>query len=171
MRLLRRPLQHALLALAGVSGCTSVRSSPANAEAAVGTELAREYGAIVEGFKRNDPSAWIARLAPDFRLILFNGAVQSREWAVDYVRNNANVFHVDSLSMTVTSVRPEQDRWIATVRQLSSRTFSDSTGAHRLEVGAMQIEAWSRMPSGWMLRSVQEKEVLYLRRDGVPPSR
>lgn len=103
----------------------------------VKTELAREYAAIVRGFRENRPAAWIDRLAPEFQLTLFNGSVQSRKWAVDFVTSNANVFRIDSLSMRIKDLTQSGSRWIATVEQLSSRTSADSTGTHRLEVGAI----------------------------------
>lgn len=149
--------------------------SPASCTAHIGqdgqdrdvkTELEREYAAIVRGFKENRPAAWIDRLAPEFQLKLFNGSVQSRKWAVDYVSANANVFRIDSLSMSIKLLIKSGPRWVATVEQLSSRTWADSTGTHRLEVGAIQLETWGKTAEGWKLFVVQEKEVLYLRRDG-----
>ena len=137
----------------------------ADGESSVRAALEREYAAIVGGLLRNDPSPWIERLGPDFRLILFNGSSQSREWAVSYVKNNANTFHVGALTMRIKTLQPAAGRWVATVEQLSSRTWSDSVGPHRLEVGAIQLETWERRDSRWQLTSVQEKEILYLRRD------
>ena len=137
----------------------------AESESSVRIALEREYAAIVHGFLRNDPNPWIERLGPEFKLILFNGSTQSREWAVSYVKNNATTFHVGTLTMRIKTLQPAAGRWVATVEQLSDRTWSDSTGPHRLEVGAIQLETWERRDSGWQLASVREKEILYLRRD------
>jgi hypothetical protein len=134
-------------------------------ESSVRISLDREYAMIVSGFLRNDPSPWIERLGPEFKLILFNGSTQSRDWAVDYVRNNATTFRVGTLTMRIRTLQPTAGGWVATVEQLSDRTWSDSTGPHRLEVGAIQLETWERTDSRWKLASVQEKEILYLRRD------
>jgi hypothetical protein len=137
----------------------------AESESAVRIALEREYAAIMDGFLRNDPNPWIERLGPEFQLILFNGSTQSRDWAVSYVKNNANTFHVGTLTMRIKTLQLTAGHWVATVEQLSSRTWSDSTGPHRLEVGAIQLETWERRGSRWKLASVQEKEILYLRRD------
>jgi hypothetical protein len=129
-------------------------------------QLNPEYASIVEGFRHNNPSPWIDRLGPEFQLTLFNGSVQSRAWAVNYVRNNAGSFQIDTLTMRIQSLEHREGTWVATVEQLSSRRYTDSTGTHRLDVGAIQLETWSRRPDGWKLVGVREKELLYLRRDG-----
>ncbi len=159
----------AALAVCAVQ-CSLAPRVAGSREESVRQQLTAEYATIVAGFKRDDPSPWIERLAPDFHLTLFNGSVQSRDWAVNYVRENAHAFRVDSLSMRLKELRERQDVWEATVEQLSSRTFTDSSGVHRLDVGAMQLETWKRVAGRWLLAAVREKDVLYLRRDGQPPA-
>ena len=154
-----------LLGMALALSLSCAQGFHAENEASVRIALEREYAAIVDGFLSNDPSPWIERLGPEFQLILFNGSTQSRVWAVNYVKNNANTFHVGTLTMRIKTLQPAAGRWVATVEQLSERTWSDSTGPHRLEVGAIQLETWERRDSSWQLASVQEKEILYLRRD------
>ena len=39
---------------------------------------------------------------------------------------------------------------------------------HQLDVGAIQRETWTKTPDGMRLKLVEEKEVLYLRKDGKP---
>lgn len=134
-------------------------------------QLEGEYASIAAAFKRDDPSEWIRRLSPDFRLTLFNGMVQKREWVVDYVKNNAKAFHVEQLTMMVKDLKVGPQSTVATVEQRSSRTFKDTSGQHRLDVGAVQLETWERSSEGWKLKAVQEKELLYLLRDGKPPTR
>lgn len=133
-------------------------------------QLEREYASIVAAFKRDDPSAWIQRLAPDFQLTLFNGMVQNREWVIKYVRDNAKAFHVEQLAMTIKNLEVGSQQTLATVEQRSSRTFKDNSGQHRLDVGAVQLETWERSPDGWRLKAVQEKQLLYLLKDGKPPT-
>jgi hypothetical protein len=133
-------------------------------------QLEREYASITAAFKRDDPSEWIRRLAPDFHLKLFNGMVQNREWVIGYVKNNAKTFHVEQLMMTIKDLKVGPQHTVATVEQRSSRTFRDRSGQHRLDVGAVQLETWERSPEGWTLKAVQEKELLYLLRDGKPPT-
>jgi hypothetical protein len=152
------------LALA-LAGCAATGT-----EASVRQELEREYAAIVAGFRRDDPAEWIRRLAPDFRLTLFSGAIQDRKWAVDYVQGNAKNFHVVELTMSIRALEIGAEDVVATVEQKSARTFKDEAGPHRLEVGAVQLETWERAPAGgWRLKAVREKDVLYLRKDGKPP--
>lgn len=146
-----------------LAACGSLRTH----QDSVRMQLEREYGAIVDGFSRDDPSEWIRRLAPDFRLVLFNGSVQNRDWVVQYVTNNAKAFHVVELHMRLKGLSVAANSAVATVEQTSRRTFADSTGRqHIVEVGAVQLEAWRRHKEGWRLEKVQEKELLYLRRDG-----
>ena len=133
-------------------------------------QLEGEYASIAASFKRDDPSEWIRRLAPDFHLILFNGMVQNREWVVGYVKNNAKTFHVEQLTITIKDLKVGPQQTVATVEQKSSRTFKDGSGQHRLDVGAVQLETWERSPEGWKLKAVQENELLYLFRDGKPPT-
>jgi len=133
-------------------------------------QLEREYAAIAAGFRRDDPTEWIRRLSPDFHLTLFNGAIQDRDWVVKYVQNNSKSFHVVELTMTIKDLAIAGDQVVATVEQKSSRTFADSSGQHRLDVGAVQLETWQRSPNGWKLKAVREKELLYLRKDGKAPT-
>ena len=137
----------------------------------VRNQLEREYASIATAFKRDDPSEWIRRLAPDFHLTLFNGMVQNREWVVEYVKNNAKTFHVEQLTMTIKDLKVGSQYTVATVEQRSSRTFKDGSGQHRLDVGAVQLETWERSREGWNIKAVQEKELLYLLRDGKPPTK
>src|SRR6266542_7060955 len=144
--------------LAIVSASVIVR---ADLEARVRKELKGNYARIVKGFKKNDPSIWEAFLTSDFKLKLFNGSVQDHKWVVDYVRNNAKTFKVLKLSMTIKELTIEGNDATAVVEQRSSRTFSDDQGkTHRLDVGALQRETWTKTPSGLKLKSVEEWKVL-----------
>lgn len=143
----------------------------ADSEESVRKELKTNYSRIVKGFKKNDPAVWEGFLIPDFKLKLFNGSVQDRQWVVNYVRNNARTFKVLKLSMTITELKIEGDDAIAVVEQKSSRTFNDEKGtSHQLDVGALQRETWTKTSTGWRLKSVEEWKVLYLLKDGKPPT-
>ena len=143
----------------------------AGVEKSVRKELESDYARIVKGFKNNDPAVWEGFLLPDFRLKLFNGSVQDRAWVVNYVRNNAKTFKVKKLSMTIKDLKIEGDDATAVVEQKSSRTFKDEKGEpHRLDVGALQRETWTRTPGGWRLKAVEEWKVLYVLKDGRPMS-
>jgi len=140
----------------------------ADGEKGVRKELEANYARIVKGFKNNDPSVWEGFLTPGFTLKLFSGSVQDRAWVSNYVRNNAKTFKVKRLSMRIKDLKVEGDDAEAVVEQKSSRTFSDEQGQHRLDVGALQRETWTRTPGGWRLKSAQEWKVLYVLRDGKP---
>jgi len=135
----------------------------------VRNELESNYTRIVEGFKKNDPEIWVSYLMPDFKLTLFNGSVQDRQWAVNYVRNNAKTFQVKTLNMLIKELTTEGNDAVAVIEQKSSREFTDEQRKpHRLDVDALQRETWTKTPSGWMLKSVQEWKVLYVLQDGKP---
>ena len=141
----------------------------ADAEARIRKELKANYAKIVKAFKKNDPAVWEGFLVTDFKLKLFNGSVQDRLWVVGYVRNNAKTFKILKLSMVIKELKIEGDDATAVVEQKSSRIFSDEQGkTHRLDVGALQRETWTKTPSGWKLKSVEEWKVLYLLKDGKP---
>lgn len=141
----------------------------ADSQKSVRKELKVNYARIVKAFKNNDPSVWEGFLVPDFKLKLFNGSVQDRQWVVNYVRNNAKTFRVLKLSMTIEELSIEEQNAVAVVEQKSSRTFNDERGkSHQLDVGALQRETWTKTPSGWKLKSVEEWKVLYLLKDGKP---
>jgi hypothetical protein len=126
--------------------------------------LAAEYRQIEEGFRKNDPTAWIQRLSPEFQLTLFSGQKQNREWVVDYVRNNAKTFRIQKLNMRVKSLEVNENA-VTAIEQTSIRTFTDDKGQpHRLEVGALQRETWEQGSDGWRLKAVQEWKLLYLRK-------
>src|SRR5713226_5300048 len=127
----------------------------ADSEKSIRTELKANYARIVKAFKRNDTSVWEGFLIPGFKLKLFNGSVQDRQWVVSYVRNNTKTFRVLKLSMTIRDLTIAEADIIAVVEQKSSRTFKDEQGtSHQLDVGALQRETWTKTPSGWRLRSV-----------------
>jgi hypothetical protein len=164
---MRRPLCISVMAML-VIGSASLLVR-ADAEEKIRKELKANYAKIVKGFKKNDPAVWEGFLVPDFKLKLFNGSVQDRQWVVGYVRNNANTFKVLKLSMVIKELKIEGDDVTAVVEQKSSRTFNDAQGkSHRLDVGALQRETWTNTPSGWKLKSVEEWKVLYLLKDGKP---
>jgi hypothetical protein len=145
--------------------------TPASRQDSLRKELEANYALIVDGFKKNDPSVWERFLVSGFQLKLFHGEVQNRQWVSDYVRNNAKTFKVVKLSMHIKDLTIEGDDAAAIVEQESSRTFMDEQGKeHQLDVGAMQRETWTKTPDGLRLKLVEEKEVLYLRRDGKPMS-
>ncbi len=130
-------------------------------------DLKANYAKIVKGFKKNDPAVWEGFLIPDFKLKLFSGSVQDRLWVVNYVRNNAKAFKVVKLSMVIKELKIEGDDVTAVVEQKSSRTFNDVHGkTHRLDVGALQRETWTRTTGSWKLKFVEEWKVLYLLKDG-----
>lgn len=128
--------------------------------------LESHYGAITEGFKRNDPAPWLDRLSSDFTLTLFNGDVKDRAWASAYVKQNSKTFEVLELTMRITALEVTGTTATATVEQKSKRAFTDASGRHTLEVGAVQEERWTKAANDWQLQAVREKEVLYLRKDG-----
>jgi len=164
---MRRRLSISLLSILAVGLASALVR--ADAEEKIRKELKANYGKIVKGFKKNDPAVWEGFLVPDFKLKLFNGSVQDRRWVVDYVRNNAKTFKVLKLSMVIKELKIEGDEATAVVEQKSSRTFNDEQGnGHRLDVGALQRETWTKTPSGWKLKSVEEWKVLYLLKDGKP---
>jgi hypothetical protein len=164
---MRRPLSISLASILAI-GIASVLVR-ADAQEKIRKELKANYAKIEKGFKKNDPAVWEGFLVPDFTLKLFNGSVQDRRWVVDYVRNNAKTFKVLKLSMVIKELKIEGDEVTAVVEQKSSRTFNDEQGkTHRLDVGALQRETWTKTPSGWKLKSVQEWKVLYLLKDGKP---
>jgi hypothetical protein len=140
--------------------------APASGQENLRKELEGNYARIVDGFKKNDPSIWEGFLAADFQLKLFNCQVQNRQWVSDYVRNNAKTFKVVKLSMRIKDLTIEGDDAVAIVEQESSRTFRDEQGEHQLDVGAIQRETWTKTLDGMRLKLVEEKEVLYLRKDG-----
>jgi len=133
--------------------------------AAVQKDLAREYRIIERGFRHDDPEPWIEHLSPNFELVLFAGQHQSRQWAVDYVRNNAKTFHIVKLSMRIQRVEFGDGDVTAIVEQKSVRTFAENGQPRRLDVGALQRETWERTAAGWKLKRVQEWKVLYLRKN------
>jgi hypothetical protein len=136
-------------------------------EETIRKELKANYAKIVEGFKKGDPAVWEEFLVTDFKLMLFNGSVQDRQWVVGYVRNNAKTFKVLKLSMIIKELKIEGDDATAVVEQKSSRTFNDEKGkTHRLDVGALQRETWTKTSGGWKLKSVEEWKLLYLLKDG-----
>jgi hypothetical protein len=135
-------------------------------EARTRVELKVNYAEIVRGFRKNDPEVWVQFLVPDFTLKLFDGSVQDCQWVVDYVRYNATTFKVLKLSMIIKDLMFDGDDVTAVVEQKSSRAFNDENGvAHRLDVGALQRETWTKIPSGWRLKCVEEWKVLYLRKE------
>jgi hypothetical protein len=99
-----------------------------------------------------------------------SGPSLPRQSAITFVRNSARTSRVEDLSIEILSVQYVRDEWVATVKHTSTRTFSDSIGAHRLELGVIQLEMWSPTSRGsWKLVSAQESQRLYLRRDGKSP--
>jgi hypothetical protein len=165
---MRRSLSVVLAAILAI-GSASAAIVRADSEEQVRKALKANYARIVKGFKKNDPSIWEGFLAPDFKLKLFNGSVQDRQWVLDYVRNNAKTFKIQKLTITIKELTLAGDDATAVVEQKSSRTFNDEQGKpHQLDVGALQRETWTKTPGGWRLKTVEEWKVLYLLKDGKP---
>jgi hypothetical protein len=178
-----KPLIAALLLAAVSWGCSgppvpsagtalpssSTETLPTSRDDHLRKQLEANYARIIAGFKNNDSSIWEGYLAPGFQIKLFNGQVQDRKWVTDYVRNNAKTFKVETLTMRITGLTVDGDDATALVEQLSSRTFTDEhQQPHRLDVGAIQREVWTKAIDGLRLRFVEEKELLYVKQDGKP---
>jgi|SRR5215471_5831494 len=151
-----------LLILIVASVSRSFAVTDINNHAAVQKDLQHEYREIERGFRADDPTPWIERLSPGFELILFSGQHQSRQWAVDYVRNNAKTFHIVKLSMLIQGLEFGKADVTAIVEQKSERTLTENGKPHRLDVGALQRETWEPTANGWRLKRVQEWKVLYV---------
>jgi hypothetical protein len=165
--IMTRPLYIRLAAVL-IIGSASVLVR-ADAEEEIRKELQANYTKVVKAFKKNDPAVWEGFLVTDFKLKLFNGTVQNRQWVVRYIRNNAKAYKVLKLTMVIKELKIKGVDATAVVEQKSSRTFHDEKDtAHRLDVGALQLETWTKTPSGWKLKSVEERKVLYLLKDGKP---
>ena len=167
---MRRPSSVILIAVLALSVAAAqvVRADDLD-QGSIRKELKASYALIVKGFRRNDPSVWEGFLVSDFKLKLFDGSVRDRQWVVDYVRNNAKTFKVLKLSMTIKELVIEGDDATVVVEQKSSRAFKDEQGkTHRLDVGALQRETWTKTSGGWRLKAVEEWRVLYLLKDGKP---
>jgi hypothetical protein len=161
---MKRPAETWRIVLAA---CLMLAVAHADEGTTLRNALQAEYAAIVAGFRNNDPEPWISRLTPDFELTLFSGQTQDRKWVIDYVRNNAKTFNVTSLEMTIGNIEVNDAGITAVVEQRSSRTFVDDSGVkHTLDVGAVQRETWTKTADGYRLRHVQEKDLLYLKKDG-----
>jgi hypothetical protein len=161
----------ALTLLMPLNACHDQGTCTSGNKARVRDELAAEYAKFRAAFIKNVPQAWINALDSSFTLTLFNGAVMPRDWVEGYVCTNATQFHIRWLRMDIQSINVQADTALATVQQTSDRVFTDEHGgAHRLEVGARQLETWVCTSAGWRLRHVKEDSVLYLRRDSKPPS-
>src|SRR6266487_1376022 len=129
-------------------------------------ELTRNYKKIVAGFKKNNPNIWLSYLIDSFHLKLFNGSVMDKKWVTDYVADNAKNFKVKELTMTIEQIKTAGNDDTLFVRQISERTFLDSQKiVHKLAVGAIQKEVWTKTQNSWKLKFVQEYQVLYVKRD------
>ncbi len=129
-------------------------------------ELSKNYRKIVKGFKKNNPQIWLSYLTDSFHLKLFNGSVVDKKWASDYVINNAKNFKIKKLNMTIEQIKTSDNDDTLFVRQISERTFLDSLkNVHKLAVGAIQKEVWTKIKNSWKLKFVQEYQVLYVKRD------
>jgi hypothetical protein len=146
-------------------------TAPASPGAGVRKELEANYAGIVDGFKNNDPSVWEGFQVPGFRLGLFDGRVQDRQWVSHHVRHNAKTFTVVSLGMRFKGLTLECDDATVIVEQKSCRTFTDEhKQRHQLVVDAVQREVCTRTTDGMRLKLVAENKVLYPRPDGTPMS-
>jgi ketosteroid isomerase-like protein len=131
---------------------TAVRdSSP------VWREIDAQYARLADAMRRKDVDALFALYTPDYRVVMGNGEVWSRERSLEYQRAGlARVRETHHISNTIVHLTACGDHATATVLQQWYRTQDMAGAARRVETNAVQDEHWTRTASGWKRGDIGE---------------
>jgi hypothetical protein len=131
--------------------------------------LIEAYRIQDEAIRRSDAPTFLATLAPDYEVHLRNGVKLSRAQVATAITNDmARTRSVESAKSDLDVIDIRGDTAVVTVKHQTIRTVEDAAGQpRRWESGVVHKETWIRMRDGWRIRRLEEKEQLYLRRDGV----
>ena len=140
--------------LASPAACTemSVRDTDP-----VWRQIDAQYARLADAMRRKDVDALFALYTPDYRVVMGNGEVWSRERSLEYQRAIlARVRETHHISNTIVRLTTCGDHARATVLQQWYRTQDMAGAARRVETNAVQDEHWMRTAEGWKRGDISE---------------
>jgi ketosteroid isomerase-like protein len=120
-------------------------------------EIDAQYERLADAMRRKDVDALFALYTPDYRVVMGNGEIRSRERSLEYQRAGlARVRETHHISNTIIRLTACGDRATATVLQQWYRTQDMAGAARRVETNAVQDEHWVRTADGWKRGDIGE---------------
>lgn len=120
-------------------------------------EIDAQYARLADAMRRKDVDALFALYTPDYRVVMGNGEIWSRERSLEYQRAGlARVRETHHISNTIIRLTTCGDHATATVLQQWYRTQDMAGAARRVETNAVQDERWTRTAAGWKRGDIGE---------------
>src|SRR6478735_6383864 len=120
-------------------------------------EVDAQYARLADAMRRKDVDALFALYTPDYRVVMGNGEIWSRERSLEYQRAGlARVRETHHISNTIIRLTACGDHATATVLQQWYRTQDMAGAARRVETNAVQDEHWVRTAGGWKRGDIGE---------------
>ena len=120
-------------------------------------QIDAQYGRLADAMRRKDVDALFALYTPDYRVVMGNGEVWSRERSLEYQRAGlARVRETHHISNTIVRLTACGTQATATVLQQWYRTQDMAGAARRVETNAVQDEHWTRTADGWKRGDIGE---------------
>jgi ketosteroid isomerase-like protein len=120
-------------------------------------QIDAQYVRLADAMRRKDVDALFALYTPDYRVVMGNGEVWSRERSLEYQRASlARVRETHHISNTIVRLTTCGAHATATVLQQWYRTQDMAGAARRVETNAVQDEHWTRAAEGWKRGDISE---------------
>jgi len=131
-------------------------------------QLLAMYDRQDRAIRASDFAAFAAILDSGYVVRLRNGRTLGRAEVERHVSNDmALTVAVRRTSTSIDSLWFTADSAVAVVTREADRTVKDDQGVpHSYESKVVHRETWVRRTGGWRIRSLEELEQVYLRRDG-----
>jgi hypothetical protein len=135
----------------------------------VKSELETLYARQNEAIKKKDYESFVGTLSSDYTVKLLNGRTFNRAEVAAAIKNDmAQTVLVAKSSSTINEMTTRENEAIVVVTHEAARVLKDGLGnPHKWENKVIHRETWAKTPEGWKIKSLEEVEQVYLRRDDV----
>lgn len=137
---------------------------------ALKSQLETLYAGRNRALMKNDFPAYVDNFSPDYSIKLLNGQSLTRAEVEDFIKNDmSRTLSVKRSKSEIQNFTVRGDEVSVVVTHESSRVLIDAEGRPRQwDSKVVHRETWFRTPKGWKIKTLEEMEQIYLKRDGQP---
>jgi hypothetical protein len=135
----------------------------------VKSELETLYARQDEAVKKNDYESFVGTFASDYTVKLLDGRTLNRAEVAEAIKNDmARTVSVAKSISTINELTTKENEAVVIIAHEAERVLSDGQGnPHKWENKVIHRETWAKTAEGWKIKSLEEIEQVYLRRDNI----